>query len=45
EVRWKGVVLSYRAFDKDQRVTQADVVENKRLSAVLAEVKEMQESR
>ena len=45
EVRWKGVALSYRAFDKDQRVTQADVVENKRLSAVLAQVKEMQESR
>ncbi|WP_376967992.1 ISNCY family transposase (plasmid) [Azospirillum sp. A26] len=44
EVRWKGVALSYRAFDKDQRVSQADVVENKRLSAVLAQVKEMQES-
>lgn len=45
EVRWKGVALPYRAFDKDQRVSQADVVENKRLSAVLAQVKEMQESR
>jgi hypothetical protein len=45
EVRWKGVALSYRAFDKDQRVSQADIVENKRLSAVLAQVKEMQESR
>ncbi|WP_409017950.1 ISNCY family transposase [Azospirillum sp. BE72] len=45
EVRWKGVALSYRAFDKNQRVAQADVVENKRLSAVLAQVKEMQESR
>lgn len=45
EVRWKGMALSYRAFDKDQRVTQADIVENKRLSAVLAQVKEMQESR
>lgn len=45
EVRWKGVALPYRTFDKDQRVSQADVVENKRLSAVLAEVKEMQESR
>lgn len=45
EVRWQGAALSYRAFDKDQRVTQADVVENKRLSAVLAQVKEMQESR
>ena len=45
EVRWKGVALPYRAFDKDQRVSQADIVENKRLSAVLAQVKEMQESR
>ncbi|QCG94858.1 ISNCY family transposase [Azospirillum sp. TSA2s] len=45
EVRWQGVALSYRAFDKDQRVSQADIVENKRLSAVLAQVKEMQESR
>ncbi|KAA0570762.1 ISNCY family transposase [Azospirillum sp. B21] len=45
EVRWKGVALSYRAFDKDQRVSQADIVENKRLSAVLAQVKEMQENR
>ncbi len=45
EVRWQGVALSYRAFDKDQRVSQADIVENKRLSAALAQVKEMQESR
>ena len=45
EVRWKGMALPYRAFDKDQRVSQADIVENKRLSAVLAQVKEMQESR
>ena len=45
EVRWQGVALSYRVFDKDQRVSQADIVENKRLSAALAQVKEMQESR
>lgn len=44
ELRWKGVALSYRAFDKDQRVMHADIVENKRLSAVLAQVKEMQDS-
>jgi transposase len=44
ELRWKGEALSYRAFDKDQRVLHTDIVENKRLSAVLAQVKEMQDS-
>ena len=43
EVRWKGQSLPYRIFDMDQRVTHAAVTENKRLSAVLAHVKEMQE--
>ena len=43
EVRWKGQSLPYRVFDMDQRVTHAAVTENKRLSAVLAHVKEMQE--
>ncbi|ODM46600.1 transposase [Ruegeria sp. PBVC088] len=43
EVRWKGQSLPYRVFDMDQRVTRAAVTENKRLSAVLAHVKEMQE--
>ncbi|QAX32210.1 ISNCY family transposase [Leisingera sp. NJS204] len=43
EVRWKGQALPYRVFDMDQRVTHAVVTENKRLSAVLAHVKEMQE--
>ena len=33
EVRWKGISLSYTAFDKDQRVSHAAIVENKRLSA------------
>src|SRR5215211_2101911 len=27
-VRWKGLTLSYRVFDKDQRVTHAAIVEN-----------------
>ena len=45
EVRWKGVSLPYRVFDKDQRVTQAAVVENKRLTEVLAYVKRLQEER
>ncbi len=43
EVRWKGLSLPYRAFDKDQRVTHASIVENKRLSEALAFVKELQE--
>lgn len=43
EVRWHGVSLPYRTFDKDQRVTHAAIVENKRLSEVLAYVKERQD--
>src|SRR3954462_12738902 len=39
EVRWKGLSLPYRAFDKDQRVDQAAIVENKRLGEVLAFIK------
>ena len=40
EIRFQGVTLPYRLFDKDQRVTHAAVVENKRLSAVLAHIKD-----
>jgi transposase len=43
EVRWQGVALPYRMFDKDQRVTQAAIVENKRLSEALAWVKARQD--
>ena len=43
QVRWKGQILPYAVFDKDQRVTQADIVENKRLSEVLAHIKRAQE--
>ena len=43
EVRWKGHVLSYRMFDKDQRVTHAAITENKRLGEVLAYIKERQD--
>jgi hypothetical protein len=43
DVRWKGVSLSYRVFDKDQRVTHSAIVENKRLSEVLAWVKARQD--
>ena len=43
EVRWKGLSLPYRAFDKDQRVTHTAIVENKRLGEVLAYIKERQD--
>jgi hypothetical protein len=43
EVRWKGIALPYRMFDKNQRVTQAAIVENKRLSEALAWVKARQD--
>ena len=44
DVRWKGVSLPYTVFDKEQRVTQAEIVENKRLGAALALVKAMQDA-
>ena len=45
DVRWQGLSLPYRAFDPDQqRVTHAAITENKRLSAVLEAIKEMQEA-
>jgi hypothetical protein len=40
EVRWQGHLLPYRAFDKEQRVNPAAIVENKRLGHALAVVKE-----
>ncbi|MDI7861956.1 ISNCY family transposase [Rhizobiaceae bacterium n13] len=43
DLRWKGHSLPYRTFDKDQRVTHAAITENKRLSDVLAYIKERQE--
>jgi hypothetical protein len=45
EVRWQGLSLPYRAFDKDQRVTHAAIVENKRLGEVLAFIKSQQDAR
>lgn len=45
EVRWRGVPLAFRVFDKNQRVTQGTIVENKRLSAVLERVKADQATR
>ena len=43
EVRWKGNLLPYRVFRKDQRVTHTAIVENKRLGHALAIVKAQQE--
>jgi hypothetical protein len=43
EVRWKGEVLPYRIFDKDQRVSHTAIVENKRLGHALALIKAQQE--
>jgi hypothetical protein len=45
EVRWQGLLLPYRAFDKEQRVTHAAIVENKRLGEVLAFIKSQQDRR
>ena len=45
EVRWKGHVLPYRIFDKDQRVNPAAIVENKRLSHALSLIKAQQDTR
>ena len=43
DIRWKGISLPYRMFDKDQRVTHAAVTENKRLGDVLSFIKAQQE--
>ena len=45
EVRWQGLSLPYKAFDKDQRVSHAAIVENKRLGEVLAFIKNQQDAR
>jgi len=44
EIRWKGVSLPYKSFDKDQRVSHAAIVENKRLGAALALIKAQQDA-
>ena len=45
EVRWKGLSLPFTVFDKDQRVTHAAIVANKRLGEVLAFIKSQQDQR
>lgn len=44
EVRSKGRSLPYTIFDMDQRVTHAAIADNKRLSAVLEHIKQMQDA-
>ena len=45
EVRWQGHLLPYRVFNKDQRVSPAAIVENKRLRHALSVVKTQQDRR
>ena len=45
EVRWQGLPLPYKAFDKDQRVTHAAIVEDERLSEVPAFIKSRRDGR
>jgi hypothetical protein len=45
EVRWQGYLLPYRVFNKDQRVSPAAIVENKRLRHALSIVKAQQDYR
>ena len=41
-IRYKGVELAYRTFDKIRQVDQGAIVENKRLGAVLAMIRDQQ---
>ena len=41
-IRYKGVELAYRTFDTLRQVSQAAIVENKRLGAALAFIREQQ---
>ena len=41
-IRYRGVELAYRTFDKMRQVSQAAVVENKQLGAALAFIREEQ---
>jgi hypothetical protein len=42
ELRWNGLSLPYRVFDKDHRLVHTEIVENKRLTEALAMVRAMQ---
>jgi len=41
-IRYKGVELAYRTFDKLRQVSQGAIVENKRLGAALAVIRKQQ---
>lgn len=43
ELRWQGLSLPYRVFEKDQREIHASVVENKRLTEALAMAKSLRD--
>ncbi len=42
DIRYKGLPLPYRVFDKARQVKQADIVSNKRLGTILQLVQEQQ---
>src|SRR3954467_693164 len=44
-IRYKGIELVYRTFDKLRQVSQAEIIKNKRLGAVLAVIREQQIAR
>jgi hypothetical protein len=41
-IRYRGVELAYRTFDKVRQVSQAAIVENKQLGAALAFIRDQQ---
>jgi hypothetical protein len=43
-IRHKGLDLPFRVFDKLRKINQAAIVENKRLGAVLAHIRERQDA-
>ena len=44
-IRYNGIDLAYRTFDKRPQVNQAAIVENKRLGPILAMIAEQQKQR
>jgi transposase len=44
-IRYRGVELAYRTFDKIQQVDQGAIADNKRLGAVLAMIRDQQRQR
>jgi hypothetical protein len=41
-IRYRGVELAYRTFDRVRQVSQAAIVENKQLGAALAIIRDQQ---